>query len=225
MKRIIGCFLLTILPIVALADDIILVDTIGLDEILLEDIGVTLDSSDLELEQMTTPDLPTEALPDIFKSTQSDVESDIIEQPTIDTPEQTPPSIPENVIVNVIDVRETFYKLVFNPETNIYTRTQTNEDGPGVLIELVISATNNGDEVVNDVEMVNNVPAGPVTLIGDSLTTDLTTSLFRLSRNGNDFFPVEAGIDPTTVKYIQWLIFAMNPGQTFEFKYRIQIDK
>jgi len=225
MIKFIGCLLICAAPLAAIADDIVLDNAADLEgEIILESIGETLESSDLELNQMSTPDLPKAVLPDIFKNIHEDEPTASVDSEPEPADVNTP-SISENVIINVIDVRETFYKLEFNSDTNIYTRSETNEARPGDLIELVITATNNGDETVDDVEMVNNVPTGPVQLLGDSITTDLNSSLYRLSRNGSDFFPAEAGIEPASVKYIQWLIFTMKPGQSFEFKYRIQIDK
>jgi uncharacterized repeat protein (TIGR01451 family) len=127
--------------------------------------------------------------------------------------------------VNVVNVAEVFYKLDFNAETNIYTRSRTQEAGPGDLIELVITATNSSDEAVTDVEMVNTVPTGPIDLLTDSFETNLTQSLYRFSRNGKDFFPADADIDPALIGYVQWLIFNLEPNESIDLKYRIRIQQ
>jgi uncharacterized repeat protein (TIGR01451 family) len=202
--------------------DLLLDDDSLLEEITLEDLGETLDSSDLELDQMTTPDLPEAVLPSLFTETSQDSPAPENAEPTSAS---APEELPDNVKVNVVNVTEVFYKLDFNPETNIYTRSQTQEAGPGDLIELVITATNSSDESVSDVEMVNTVPTGPIDLLTDSFETNLSQSLFRFSRNGEDFFPSDAEIEASMIRYVQWLIFDLAPNESLELKYRIRIHQ
>ncbi len=214
--------LFALLPMLAFAED-----TIITDDLILEDIGETIDNSELELDQLSTPDLPAAVMPDMFREINSEIVSDNNPSTSDETKanDQAKQPIPENVKVNVIEVRETFYKLTLNPETNAYTRAETTEAKPGDLIELVIRATNEADETVENIEMVNNVPSGPVQLIEGSFATDLNNSLYRLSRNGKDFFPSDAEIEPQAIRHIQWLIFSLAPQQSMEFKYRIRINQ
>jgi uncharacterized repeat protein (TIGR01451 family) len=202
--------------------DLLLDDDNMLEEITLEDLGETLDSTELELDQMTTPDLPEAVLPNLFTDTSQDTSTPDLVEPS---PEAAPEELPENVKVNVVNVTEVFYKLDFNPETNIYTRSQTQEAGPGDLIELVITATNSSDESVSDVEMVNTVPTGPIDILTESFETNLSQSLFRFSRNGEDFFPADAAIESNLIRYVQWLIFDLAPNESLELKYRIRIHQ
>jgi uncharacterized repeat protein (TIGR01451 family) len=196
------------------------------DEILLEDLGETLNSEDLILEQLPASELPTNAIPQVTPAPTPELSS---EETVSDTAEEAPAEQPNtntnNIIVNVVDVTESFYKLVFNDETNIYTRSETSEAKPGDLIELVITATNQSDETVSDVEMTNTVPTGPILLLTESFETNLTQSLFRVSRNGKDFFPSDAQLEAGSIRYIQWVILTLAPGESLDFKYRIQIDK
>lgn len=192
-------------------------DTDG-DEIILEDLGVTLESSELELEQLTTPDLPDGAMPEVFQET----ETAPAESATKETPAQAPA---ENVKINYVNVSESFFRLNFNAETNIYTREATNEAKPGDLIEIVITAVNASDETVKDVEMINTIPSGPLKLLSDSFKTNERKSLFLLSRNGQDFFPSDVEFAAEEIRFIQWLVLTLEPGESIDFSYRIQINQ
>lgn len=126
--------------------------------------------------------------------------------------------------VNVVDVGETFYRLTRDTESSDYQRSLTAEARPGDLIEIVIAATNASDETVTDVELVNSVPDGPLKILPDSFHTDANNGLYRLSRNGTDFFPAEASLGADDINYLQWVIFSLAPGDTALFSYRIQIN-
>jgi hypothetical protein len=105
--------LFALLPMLAFAED-----TIVTDDLILEDIGETIDNSELELDQLSTPDLPAAVMPDMFR----EMNSEIVSDNNPNTSDESSPNnqatqpIPENVKVNVIEVRETFYKLTLNPE-------------------------------------------------------------------------------------------------------------
>jgi uncharacterized repeat protein (TIGR01451 family) len=187
------------------------------DEIILEDLGVTLDSSELELDQLTTPDLPDGAMPEVFQEEAPEAE------PVSEEASEQP--IPDNVKINYVNVSESFYRLTFNSETNIYTREATNEAKPGDLIEIVITAVNASDETVTDVEMINTIPAGPLQLLANSFKTNERKSLYLLSRNGQDFFPSDIEFAAEEIRFIQWLVLSLAPGESIDFSYRIQINQ
>ncbi|TCS41433.1 hypothetical protein [Reinekea marinisedimentorum] len=150
-------------------------------------------------------------------------------------PEITPQAEPQTtpitgitqsaVKVNVVEVNETFYKLTFDPESNIYQRKQITEAKPGDLIELVISAENKSDSVLTDIELVNLVPEGPVQLLLDSIRTNEEDGQYRVSRDGKTYFPADADFDPEDINFIQWVIYSMQPGDTHELAYRISINR
>lgn len=129
------------------------------------------------------------------------------------------------VKINIVEVNETFFRLKLDPETNLYQELAVTEAKPGDLIKLVISAENKSDQTLTDVEMVNTIPEGPVTLLKDSFRVDDTAGLFRISRNGETFFPSDAELEPKDIRYVQWVIFSMEPGDVFELSYRIKIDR
>ncbi|EAR08487.1 hypothetical protein [Reinekea blandensis] len=159
-------------------------------------------------------------------STDTPVETDVNEV-TTESPEITDGSSQpkeENVKVNVVNVSETFFRVTTDPETGSETRTATQEAKPGDLIEIVIAANNASDETLRDVELTNVVPSGPVQLLLDTIDTNFNNGLYRLSRNGSDFFPAEAELDADTVGFIQWVIFSLPAGETATFRYRIQIN-
>lgn len=149
-------------------------------------------------------------------------------QPSVDINPQTTQFTETNqsaVKVNIVEVNEVFYKLTFDPDTNTYQRRQITEAKPGDLIELVISAENKSDTVLTNIELVNFVPEGPVQLLLDSIKTDEEAGLYRLSRDGNTYFPADAQIDSADINFIQWVIHAMQPGDSEELSYRISINR
>ena len=161
-------------------------------------------------DDLIIPDLPFAVLPDMFKTALNR-----------DSDSQT---IPDNVAVNLIDVSETFFRLTFNEDTNTYQRTLTTEAKTGDLIEIVVTAVNAGDNRAIDIELVNSIPYGPVRLVDGSFKTNALNGLYRISRNGKDFFPSDAGIDSSEIRFIQWVIFELDPDEAAEFKYRIRIN-
>ena len=182
------------------------------DVIILEDIPESMAPEQIE------PIIDTPAEP---------VEDPVVNETAVDssaTSEDSGQTDAEAVKVNVVNVSETFFRVTADPDTGAETRTATQEAKPGDLIEIVIAATNASDETLRDVELTNVVPSGPVQLRLDTIDTNLNNGLYRLSRNGTDFFPAEAELDANTVRFIQWVIFSLPAGETATFRYRIQIN-
>ena len=130
----------------------------------------------------------------------------------------------ETVALDIVEVSERFFRLTPDAQNNGYQRTATSEAKPGDLIELVITAVNTSPVTVNDVEMVNSVPKGPVSFLRNSIAIDEGKSLYRLSRNGTDFFPADAPLQASSIGYIQWLIFSLAPNERTEMRYRIKVQ-
>lgn len=195
-------------------------------EIIIEEITGDLIDLDQLSDEATTidSDFITQSLPEAAIPPNPESETEPVAETQPEPAEDTQPT-PADVKVNVVNVGETFYRLVLNNETNVYTRTETNEARPGDLIEIVISAVNASDERVADVELINTVPQGPLRLVENSFQTDLTNSLYRISRNGETFFPADAGLDANSIQFIQWVIFSLEPNQQIDFKYRIRINQ
>lgn len=219
----------------------LLTDTEGLELLDLEDLFDAEDTdivdeeigvSDADVSQ-TVEDMPyimteDELINRVLESGDETLSVDALPEPAPAAPTFAPPTTPkttEQVALDIVEVSEQFYKLTLDKQSNIYTRTKTTEANPGDLIELVITAVNTSKVTVNDVEMVNTVPAGPVFFLNDSVQIDETKSLYRLSRNGTDFFPAEAQIEGSAIGYIKWLIFSMAPNETLEMRYRIKINE
>lgn len=124
---------------------------------------------------------------------------------------------------NRIEVVETFYRLTFDEELNAYRKTAIDTARPGDLIELRITATNIGQTTARDIELINSVPKGNAELIPDSFSLDEANSEYRLSPNDERFFPPNADIPPESIRYVQWLIFELKPGQSSELSYRLRL--
>ncbi|WP_287438718.1 hypothetical protein, partial [Reinekea sp.] len=125
---------------------------------------------------------------------------------------------------NVVEVSESFYRLVLDDTGQGFNRVATAEARPGDLIELVISAVNQSDQTLEDIELINSVPSGAIQLLADSFQWDPSKGLYRISRDGETFFQADADLDPADIHFIQWLIFSLRPAESLQLAYRIQID-
>ena len=178
----------------------------------------------LDAQQTTRPTIPEAAMPASFRTLTPEAEP-VPVAPFPDSENLKGNVLEGNVLeVNVLEVSESFYTLVLDETTNLYRRTETSNARPGDLIELVITAVNLSDQTVNEVELINSVPTGPIQLIGDSFQWDSSRGLYRISRNGQTFFPADAELDPADIHYIQWLIFSLQPSESLQLAYRIQIN-
>lgn len=138
----------------------------------------------------------------------------------------TPQPISEPIITGVtVEVDETFYRLIRNRSTQELERRAATQARPGDLIELVVRATNNSDDVVRNVELNNTLPNGPITLLRESINTDESKSAYRISRNGQTFFPADAPLNAAEIRFIQWVIVQLNPQETLELSYRFEIHR
>jgi uncharacterized repeat protein (TIGR01451 family) len=126
--------------------------------------------------------------------------------------------------VNVVEVSESFYRLVLDDTGQGFKRVATAEARPGDLIELVISAVNQSDQTLEDIELINSVPSGAIQLLADSFQWDPSKGLYRISRDGETFFQADAELDPADIHFIQWLIFSLRPAESLQLAYRIQLD-
>ncbi|MEJ2072538.1 MAG: hypothetical protein P8X79_03645 [Reinekea sp.] len=161
------------------------------------------------------------------------IESDLIDEPpaTDGKPAAAAPKPewvkvpPQNVTENTVEVSEQFYKLTRDTDTGAYRRIVASEAHPGDLIELVVTAVNTGDYEATNLLLTNTVPLGPIQMLRESITINEDQGLYRLSRNGSDFFPKDTELDDNTIRYIQWLIFKMPPNKTFELSYRLRITE
>jgi len=217
--------LLKVLFLSGLCSSFVVAESTDLDS---DDLDITLETVDLELEEMATPDLPESVLPDLFRYMSPTIQS-VDTKPSTEAPEEdpnteTPGENSENVKINVIEVNESFFRLKLNEENGSYARFSTNEARPGDLIELVVNAQNKSDEVVKDVEMVNSIPEGPIQLLANSFKIDTERSLYRISRDGETFFPAEAELDPSEIRFVQWVIYSLQPGEEIQLSYRIKIN-
>ena len=127
-------------------------------------------------------------------------------------------------VANVVEVSESFYRLVLDDTGQGFKRVATAEARPGDLIELVISAVNQSDQTLEDIELINSVPSGAIQLLADSFQWDPSKGLYRISRDGETFFQADADLDPADIHFIQWLIFSLRPAESLQLAYRIQID-
>ena len=130
----------------------------------------------------------------------------------------------DGLVANVVEVSESFYRLVLDDTGQGFNRVATAEARPGDLIELVIRAVNQSDRALEDIELINSVPSGAIQLLADSFQWDPSKGLYRISRDGETFFQADADLDPADIHFIQWLIFSLRPAESLQLAYRIQID-
>lgn len=126
---------------------------------------------------------------------------------------------------NIVEVTETFYVLTLKKSDNTYHKTQTNEANPGDLIELNVNAKNLSDKVLRNIELTNSVPTESVDLVAGSIVLDKTKGLYRISRNGEAFFPSDAEINASDIQFIQWEIFSLAPNESLDLTYQLRVDR
>lgn len=129
---------------------------------------------------------------------------------------------------NLIEVDEQFYRLSYHIDSGEYRRTAVDEARPGELLELKITATNRGNQTARNLDLINSVPtddAGRSLLVAGSFRVDESLGEFRLSRNGETFFPAGVDMAAEDVRFVQWLIFSLPPGEQVEFSYRLSIPR
>lgn len=124
-----------------------------------------------------------------------------------------------------IEVKETFYRLTKADDDTNFSRTETTEARPGDLLELEVEAVNIGTQTLTDLLLVNTVPTGGAQLIEGSFKLDGRDGEFRLSRNGNTFFPAGVDMPADEIGYIQWLIYSLPAGEKAVLSYRLRVPK
>ncbi|MHA7878492.1 MAG: hypothetical protein ACX931_01780 [Saccharospirillum sp.] len=129
---------------------------------------------------------------------------------------------------NLIEIDEQFYRLSYDIDSGEYRRTPVEEARPGELLELRISAVNRGTGTARNLDLVNSVPtdsSGRSLLVAQSFRIDESLGEFRLSSNGETFFPAGVEMPAEEVRFVQWLIYALPAGEQVEFSYRLSIPR
>ncbi|MEP4546784.1 MAG: hypothetical protein ABJ000_11440 [Saccharospirillum sp.] len=124
-----------------------------------------------------------------------------------------------------IEVKETFYRLTKADGDTNFNRAEITEARPGDLLELEVEAANIGNQTLTDLLLVNTVPTGGAQLIEGSLKLDGRDGEFRLSRNGNTFFPAGVEMPANEIGYIQWLIYSLPAGERAVLSYRLRVPR
>ncbi|WP_394169231.1 hypothetical protein [Saccharospirillum alexandrii] len=124
-----------------------------------------------------------------------------------------------------IEVKETFYRLTKAEGDTNFNRAEITEARPGDLLELEVEAVNIGNQTLTDLLLVNTVPTGGAQLIEGSLKLDGRDGEFRLSRNGNTFFPAGVEMPANEIGYIQWLIYSLPAGERAVLSYRLRVPR
>lgn len=130
----------------------------------------------------------------------------------------------ENVIIDVVEVTESFYRVQYDADSGQFVRRQTLEAGPGDIIEVVVTAVNKSDVAVQDIQMVHSLPRGPVSLLEDSISIDQESGAYRVSQTGVTFFPPEAEVPAANIRFIEWQLLYIGVNETQTLSYRIQIN-
>lgn len=130
----------------------------------------------------------------------------------------------ENIIIDVVEVIESFYRVQYDADTGQFVRRQTLEARPGDIIEVVVSAVNKSDVAVQDIQMVHSLPRGPVSLLEDSISIDQDAGAYRVSQTGVTFFPPEAEVPAANIRFIEWQLLYIGVNETQTLSYRIQIN-
>ncbi|MFQ3231106.1 hypothetical protein [Reinekea sp.] len=207
------------------ANDSVVIETLAIDgELLelddLEDLGLEADPDQADEEsQLPVPDIPEAALPAIFK-----IDADAQSSTEYSTAESNETATDPNVKVNLVEINEFYYLLEYDEGSGTYLRSLTQEAKPGDLIEIEIIATNLSDEIVEEVEMVNTIPTGPVSFIPDSVKLDSKRGFYRISSTGQTFFSPETEIAAADINFIKWQIFALGISDTLTLSYQIKIS-
>lgn len=124
-----------------------------------------------------------------------------------------------------IEVKETFYRLTKAEGDTNFNRAEITEARPGDLLELEVEAVNIGNQTLTDLLLVNTVPTGGAQLIEGSFKLDGRDGEFRLSRNGNTFFPAGVEMPANEIGYIQWLIYSLPAGERAVLSYRLRVPR
>ncbi|WP_127555504.1 DUF11 domain-containing protein [Saccharospirillum alexandrii] len=124
-----------------------------------------------------------------------------------------------------IEVKETFYRLTKAEGDTNFNRAEITEARPGDLLELEVEAVNTGNQTLTDLLLVNTVPTGGAQLIEGSFKLDGRDGEFRLSRNGNTFFPAGVEMPANEIGYIQWLIYSLPAGERAVLSYRLRVPR
>ncbi|WP_169579612.1 DUF11 domain-containing protein [Saccharospirillum impatiens] len=124
-----------------------------------------------------------------------------------------------------IEVKETFYRLTKAEGDANFNRAEIIEARPGDLLELEVEAVNTGTQTLTDLLLVNTVPTGGAQLIEGSFKLDGRDGEFRLSRNGNTFFPAGVDMPANEIGYIQWLIYSLPAGERAVLSYRLRVPR
>lgn len=124
-----------------------------------------------------------------------------------------------------IEVKETFYRLTKGEGETNFNRAEIIEARPGDLLELEVEAVNTGTQTLTDLLLVNTVPTGGAQLIEGSFKLDGRDGEFRLSRNGNTFFPAGVEMPANEIGYIQWLIYSLPAGERATLSYRLRVPR
>lgn len=124
-----------------------------------------------------------------------------------------------------IEVKETFYRLTKAEGDTNFNRAEITEARPGDLLELEVVAVNIGTQTLTDLLLVNTVPTGGAQLIEGSFKLDGRDGEFRLSRNGNTFFPAGVDMPANEIGYIQWLIYSLPAGERAVLSYRLRVPR
>lgn len=124
---------------------------------------------------------------------------------------------------NRIAVGETFYQLTQDDDGR-YQRREVDQVRPGTLVELVVTATNAGATTARNVELVNTLPGGRASLVADSFRVDDNLAEYRVSPSGETWFPPSVEMPAAEIRYVQWLILTLLPGQSTELSYRLRIE-
>jgi uncharacterized repeat protein (TIGR01451 family) len=124
-----------------------------------------------------------------------------------------------------IEVKETFYRLTRADGDTGFNRTEITDARAGDLLELEVEAINTGNQELTNLLLVNTVPTGGARLIEDSFRLDGRDGEFRLSRNGNTFFPSGVDMPADEIGYVQWLIYSLPAGERAVLSYRLRVPR
>jgi len=124
-----------------------------------------------------------------------------------------------------IEVKETFYRLTRADGETAFIRSEITDARPGDLLELQVEAVNAGNGTLTDLLLVNTVPTGGAQLIDGSFSLDGREGEFRLSRNGETFFPADVAMPAAEIGYVQWLIYSLPADERAVLSYRLRVPR
>lgn len=186
-------------------------------------IGIDIDLFGILDDDSETVDVNETSFPDVFIQSPITPENNGEPEPT-QSADDTDKAQEEAAIIDVVEVNEAFYRVRYDAEEGRFVRRQTQEAGPGDIIEVVVSATNKSNVEVRDIQMVHSLPRGPVAMLEDSITIDAESGSYRVSQTGVTFFPPEAEVPAANIRFIEWQLISIGVGETKTLSYRIQIN-